>query len=120
MLLRRMKKTLHDYYASISKGELAIKKGYVLSEEDVAFKRYILDISCKGSTLFKEEHLPILKAYTFPKLETLAEDGLVEWNETGLMLTKQGHYFIRVVCSAFDLYLQKGAQENRIIFSKAI
>ena len=113
-------KTLHDYYASISKGELAIKKGYVLSEEDVAFKRYILDISCKGSTLFKEEHLPLLKAYTFPKLETLAEDGLVEWNETGLMLTKQGHYFIRVVCSAFDLYLQKGAQENRIIFSKAI
>lgn len=113
-------KTLHDYYASVNSGRLAIKKGYLLSEEDIAFKKYILDISCKGVTVFEEEHLPLLRAYTFPKLEALAADGLVEWSHTGVRLTEQGHYFIRVVCSAFDLYLQRGEQSAKPIFSKAI
>lgn len=113
-------KTLHNYYAAVNSGELAIRKGYVLSEEDIAFKRYILDISCKGFTRFEKEHLPLLQAYTFPKLKLLEADGLVEWSTTGVKLTEQGHYFIRVVCSAFDLYLQRGKQSGKPIFSKAI
>jgi oxygen-independent coproporphyrinogen-3 oxidase len=113
-------KTLHDYYARVNAGSLAIKKGYVLSEEDGAFKKYILDISCKGATTFQEEHLPLHRAYLFPKLEALAADGLVEWNTSGVKLTEQGHYFIRVVCSAFDLYLQRSTQSEKPIFSKAI
>jgi oxygen-independent coproporphyrinogen-3 oxidase len=104
----------------VNGGKLAIRKGYVLSEEDMAFKKYILDIACKGAALFDEDHLPLLQTYTFPKLEALAADGLVEWNTTGLRLTEQGHYFIRVVCSAFDLYLQRGVQSEKPIFSKAI
>ena len=113
-------KTLHNYYAAVSKGELAIKKGYDLSEEDRAFRRYILDLSCKGATQLVEEHLPLLQTYTFPKLQDLAADGLIDWNTSGVKLTSQGHYFIRVVCSAFDLYLQRGSQSDKSIFSKAI
>ncbi len=113
-------KTLHDYYASVNGGSLAIRKGYVLSDEDRAFKQYILDIACKGSTTFYEEHLPLLRTYSFPKLELLAADGLVEWNAAGAKLTAQGHYFIRAVCSTFDLYLQRGAVSEKPIFSKAI
>lgn len=113
-------KTLHDYYAAVNNGRFAIRKGCVLSEEDGAFKKYILDISCKGATTFGSDHLPLLKAYTFPKLEALAADGLIEWNNLGVRLTEQGHYFIRVVCSAFDLYLQRGEQNAKPIFSKAI
>lgn len=113
-------KTLHNYYAAIANGELAIKKGYVLTEEDIAFRQYIMDISCKGETVFNEEHLSVLKAHTFPKLEMLAADGLITWNAAGVKLTEQGHYFIRVVCSAFDLYLQRGIQDEKPVFSKAI
>lgn len=113
-------KTLHDYYAAIASGNLAIKKGYVLSGEDIAFRRYILDIACKGFTFFNEEHAEILGIYTFPKLGALAADGLVECSETGAKLTAQGHYFIRAVCSAFDLYLQRGHGAEKPIFSKAI
>ena len=112
-------KTLHDYYTSVLNGGLAIRKGIVLSEQDIAFKKYILDISCKGATTFKQEHLPVLKAEAFPKLQALAEDGLIEWSEAGVKLTGQGHYFIRNVCSAFDLYLN-GAVSLKPVFSKAI
>jgi len=112
-------KTLHDYYAAINSGDLAVKKGYVLNATDLAFRKYIMDISCKGATEFLPEHLPILEEYTFPALIELEKDGLIEWNRQGLVLTDQGHYFIRNVCSAFDLYL-KNVTPAKQIFSKAI
>lgn len=113
-------KALHDYYEAISKGQLAIGRGYLLNNEDTAFRQYILDISCKGFTFFKQEHLELLKTYTFPKLRTLEADGLIEWTESEVSLTDRGHSFIRVVCSAFDLYLQRGLGAEKTLFSKAI
>ena len=114
-------KALADYYTRINSGILAVKKGYFLNEEDLAFRKYILDVSCKGETRFKAEHLPKLMAYTFPILADLAKDGLLTWDTTGMKLTTQGHYFIRNVCSAFDLHLRKGKNtDEKPIFSKAI
>ena len=113
-------KALADYYNRINSGRLAVKKGYFLSDEDLAFRKYILDVSCKGATRFKPEHLPTLQAFTFPVLADLAKDGLLTWDSTGMKLTTQGHYFIRNVCSAFDLYLNRGKTSEKPIFSKAI
>jgi oxygen-independent coproporphyrinogen-3 oxidase len=112
-------KTLHDYYASINAGRLSIKRGFILNKEDESFRQYILDIACKGKTSFKLKDLPVLEAYTFPRLAELEKDSLVEWNSEGVTLTAQGHYFIRNVCSAFDLYLQRDTPAKPI-FSKAI
>jgi oxygen-independent coproporphyrinogen-3 oxidase len=112
-------KALHDYYARVNSGTFPVKKGYLLSEEDIAFRKYILDITCKGKTEFQTEHLSILEQYTFPKLSDLQKDGLIEWNRDGLLLTPQGHYFIRNICSAFDLYLNRSVPA-KTIFSKAI
>ncbi|MGN6164641.1 MAG: oxygen-independent coproporphyrinogen III oxidase, partial [Flavisolibacter sp.] len=112
-------KTLHDYYTAINSGRLAIKKGYFLNEEDSAFRKYILDITCKGATVFNERDFPMLEQYTFPLLTDLAKDGLIEWNREGLKLTTQGHYFIRNICSAFDLHLHRRHPVQQI-FSKAI
>jgi oxygen-independent coproporphyrinogen-3 oxidase len=111
-------KTLHDYYAAIDCDRLAIKKAYMLSAEDAAFKTYILDIACRGRTQLHNEHLPLLKEHTFPVLKTLAADGLVEWNENQVTITGDGHYFIRNICSAFDLYPNRTVGKS--LFSKAI
>jgi oxygen-independent coproporphyrinogen-3 oxidase len=113
------KKTLHEYYASINAGQLPTEKGYLLNDEDIAFRKYILDISTKGQVEFDEAHLPLLETYTFPKLTELEKDGLIVWSRNGLTLTSQGHYFIRNICSAFDLYLQRNTI-SKPIFSKAI
>ncbi len=112
-------KTLQDYYLRVSSGQLAVKKGYFLNEEDLHFKRYILDISCKGRTLFNEDDLPLLKQYSFPQLESLEGDGLICYNETGVVVTSTGQHFIRNICSAFDLYLQRKAFA-KTVFSKSI
>lgn len=114
-------KTLRDYYAAIQEGRFAIKRGYFLNKEDLSFRQYIKDISCLGATEFLPEHLPLLKTYSFPLLNQLAADGLVEYDQKQLALTDKGHYFIRNVCSAFDLYLQRNRSlPNKPLFSKAI
>ncbi|MGE5107948.1 MAG: oxygen-independent coproporphyrinogen III oxidase [Sphingobacteriales bacterium] len=114
-------KTIHDYYAAINKNELAVFRGYLLTEEDVAFRKYILDISCQGKTIFLPEHLPTLKEYSFPELKKMEEDDLVEWNEERLTVTELGRHFIRNICSAFDLHLLRNrAETGKPLFSKAI
>lgn len=114
-------KTLHNYYASINEGKFAINRGFFLNEEDIAFRKYIKDISCKGFTTFDPKHLPLLKEFSFPQLELLAADDLIKYDYTQLELTDEGHYFIRNVCAAFDLYLQRDKSYlNKPTFSKAI
>jgi oxygen-independent coproporphyrinogen-3 oxidase len=112
-------KTLHDYYRQIESGEPAVQKGYFLNEEDISFRNYILDISCKGYTELRDVDLPLLEEYVFPKLADMQHDGLVERKDMTVRLTDRGHYFIRNVCSAFDLYLGRET-ETKNIFSKAI
>jgi len=97
-------KTLHDYYEDISNGILPIRKGYILNEEDRSFRRYILDIACKGQTSFRSEDLDLLRELVFPGLAPLEADGFLRFDETGLELTPAGHYFIRNCCAPFDLH----------------
>ena len=114
-------KTLHDYYAAIEKNELPLRRGYFLTEEDVAFKQYILDISCKGKTFFKKEHLALLRKYSFAELEKLEADKLLQWNEEGVTVTALGNSFIRNICRAFDLHLLRNQKETAVPrFSNAI
>jgi oxygen-independent coproporphyrinogen-3 oxidase len=115
------KKALHEYYEQIEKNELAVFRGYFLNNEDVAFRKYILDISCKGFTTFKPADLPKLQDISFPELMKLKQDGLVDWSNKEVIVTSLGRHFIRNICRAFDLHLLRSNQkESKPLFSKAI
>ncbi len=114
-------KTLHDYEQAIDNGKTAVIKGIFLTEEDTVFRNYILDISCKGNTAFREEDIEMLEEISFPLLEELAKDGLVQYNRKGLQVTARGNHFIRNICYPFDLHVQRkkvNTQQPR--FSNAI
>lgn len=114
-------KTLHDYYHTIAAGELPLVKGCFLSDEDLVFKKYILDISCNGLAVFEQKSIDMLKPFVFPELERLSKDGLISWNESGLRVTSLGRNFIRNICSAFDLHMLRSKSAADIPkFSKAI
>jgi oxygen-independent coproporphyrinogen-3 oxidase len=114
-------KTLHNYYQMLNENELAVVKGYFLSDADRVFRKYILDISCMGKTNFQPQYFHLLQQYTFPELEKLAADDLIEWNEQGLTITETGRNFIRNICNAFDLhYLKKERNPAEQMYSKAI
>jgi oxygen-independent coproporphyrinogen III oxidase len=114
-------KTLHDYYQSISYNELAITRGHFLDKEDISFRDYILDISCRSTTKFGLQDHHLLKTYVFPELMKLQADHLITFDETGVDVTDLGRHFTRNICKAFDLHLLKSetTQENKL-FSKAV
>src|ERR1035437_2484346 len=115
------KKTIIDYYRSVNNNELAVFKGYFLNDEDIDFRNYILDISCTGKTKFKANNLPLLEQFSFPELVKLEADGFITWDKNGLDVTELGLHFIRNICTAFDLHLQRGkANDVKVLFSKAI
>jgi oxygen-independent coproporphyrinogen-3 oxidase len=115
------KKTLHDYYACIQNGKLPVSKGYFLTEEDRSFRKYILDISCRGHTRFRLEDRRLLEKYSIPRLEELEKDGLVSLTGQVVTVTETGSHFIRNICYAFDLHVhRKETGDNRQLFSKAI
>jgi oxygen-independent coproporphyrinogen-3 oxidase len=114
-------KALHNYYQLINNNQLALTKGYFMSDEDVAFREYILNISCMGYTALNAQHLPTLRKFTFHELEKLASDSLVEWSEQEVRVTPLGRNFIRNICKAFDLHLLRSEKESEsLLFSKAI
>jgi oxygen-independent coproporphyrinogen-3 oxidase len=114
-------KTLGDYYRSIKNNELAVSKGYFLSEEDAAFRKYILDISCQAGTTFKAKDSSLLKDYSFEELKKLERDHLITWNEKGLNVTEMGRHFIRNICKAFDLHLLRSEKKfEQKQFSNAV
>lgn len=114
-------KTVHDYYAAINSGNLAVTKGYFHDQTDVDFRRYIMDISCRGNTIFLDRNEQELKTFSFPELKKLEADGLIEWDEIGLQVTETGRNYIRNICRAFDLHLLKKEVESDVaIFSRSI
>ena len=114
------KKTIHDYYYCINSGVFAVEKGYFLNEEDLSFKKYILDISCRLETSFHGDDFDLLLQYSFPELDSLKQDGLVYYNDLGMQVTEKGKNFIRNICRAFDLHLLRTEHTQSLMFSKAI
>ena len=114
-------KALANYYNAIEKGVLPVQKGYFLTEEDVDFRSYILDVSCKGKTSFNTRHRPLLETLVFPQLENYKADGLVKFDHTNVQVTEKGKNFIRNICSAFDLHmLRSNDLQSKQLFSKAV
>lgn len=85
------------------------------------FRKYILNVSCQGKTLFQKEHLQELRKYSFPELKKLERDGLLTWDEMGMEVTELGRHFIRNICKSFDLHLMRSHTDiNKPAYSKAI
>ena len=114
-------KTLWDYYELLNQGILPIQKGYFMTDEDISFREYILDISCRNETQFKQEDLPLLETISFPELDKLESDKLIVRDSGKLVLTETGKHFLRNVCRAFDLHLLRNqSMDQKKTFSKAI
>jgi oxygen-independent coproporphyrinogen-3 oxidase len=112
------KKSIHEYYEAIQQKELPVFKGYFLTDEDKAFRNYILSISCRDYAVFRREDRRLIEKYVLPQLQQPLDDGLINMNDDGLVVTETGRQFIRNICSAFDLYLQREIVTP--MFSKAI
>ncbi|HPZ89464.1 MAG TPA: coproporphyrinogen III oxidase, partial [Flavihumibacter sp.] len=119
--LAQNEKELSHYTTSLKEGVIPVYRGHFLNAEDRLFRRYILDIACKGSTVLLNEAAALLENFTMPVLDDLENDGLITRIDNLVQLTPTGRYFLRNVCAAFDIYLQEQKSTfNKPTFSKSI
>ena len=114
------RKSLREYYEAVGANELPVFRGYFLNDEDISFRKYILNIICNGFTKLNPTDLTVLREISFPELQRLKEDGLIEFDEKEVMVNSSGRHFIRNISSAFDLHLQRNKRESKPLFSHAI
>ncbi|MGB1111044.1 MAG: coproporphyrinogen III oxidase, partial [Gammaproteobacteria bacterium] len=111
------------YYQRIDAGEIPIIKGYELNADDHLRRAVIVQLICH----FGLDIAAIESAFgidfkqyfadAYPRLEQMAEDGLIELDDQGIRIQPVGRLLVRQVCMAFDAYLQANAKTK---FSRAI
>ncbi len=105
---------LDAYRASVQRGELAVVKGFVCSEDDLRRRQIINGLMCN----FWTDLGPDAGTRYAPELERLAplrEDGLVELRGGEVSVTPLGRFFVRNVAMAFDAYLREGQRFSRTV-----
>ncbi|WP_419701550.1 oxygen-independent coproporphyrinogen III oxidase [Mucilaginibacter sp. NFX135] len=113
-------KTVEEYTETILKDDLPVVKGHLLNETDLAIRRQILNMMCKGYTTWKQFHGADDEfSKILLRLHPLAKDGLVILDFWGLTVTPLGKRFLRNICMCFDTRLWADKPSSRL-FSMAI
>lgn len=97
---RQNYKTVEEYYEAVNSNNLPIHRGINVSEEDIIYRKHILNIACKGKTNWENEIelTPLMEM----QLNDLQNDGLIYWSKTQLEVTPLGWSFLRNICAVFD------------------
>ncbi len=108
-------KTVEAYKKFVNGNSLAVEKGHLLTKDDLAIRKHILDLMCKGSTTFETPIPDQIQQRLMP----LLADSLVTLESNKVAVTPLGKPFLRNVCMAFDdrLWLK---QPQTQLFSAAI
>ncbi|MDM1097321.1 oxygen-independent coproporphyrinogen III oxidase [Myroides odoratimimus] len=112
-------KDIATYYNLLEQNIIPVTKGHILNEEDLIIRKHILNLMCALSTdlsvdIDKIDFKPVLE-----ELKELEQDQLLEIKEYKIKITKKGRAFVRNICMALDLRLQKN-KPQRQLFSMTI
>ncbi len=108
-------KDLDDYYARIAKSEIPVFRGHILNEEDLVIRRHILNLMCNFKTSWENDFLYFPEIEEVKKqLSEMVSDGLIKIEGKKMEVTEAGKTFVRNVCMAFDLRLQRNIPNTKI------
>lgn len=104
-------KQYDNYIDAIESGNLAVERGYLLTNEEIIIRDTINEIMCNGELDFvamaQKYNCSVQKFFEITgfdasKLQTLMEDKLITLTDTNLHVTPQGMMIVRNVALAFD------------------
>lgn len=108
-------KSIEDYYARLEQNELPVFKGHLLNEEDLIIRRHILNIMCQFATSWDENDLYFQELpKVIEELREMENDGLLVIQDHAIIVTEKGKPFVRNICMAFDLRLQRKAPQTQL------
>jgi oxygen-independent coproporphyrinogen-3 oxidase len=108
-------KNFDDYYQMLEWDQIPVNKGHILTDEDLIVRKHILNIMCKFHTTWNSDAtyfngIPAI----LPQLKEFEQDGLLEFIIDGIQVTEKGKAFVRNICMAFDMRLQRKAPERQL------
>ena len=94
-------KTIEAYYRIIANNTIPVFRGHILNEEDIIIRTHILNLMCRFETSWEEDHMKFDELVdSITKLKDLEVDGLLYFQNNGLVVTEKGRPFIRNICMA--------------------
>ena len=104
----------------VNDGEIPIFRGHLLSEEDLIVRKHILNMMCHFNTSWDKKDLKVIELEKhFLLLEEMVADGLVILGKNYLKIPEKARPYVRNICMAFDVRLQKSKPETQL-FSMTI
>src|SRR5690606_20481481 len=112
-------KGLESYYRLLKQDILPAYRGHILTEEDLVIRKHILNLMCRFKTTFTSSLYFDEMPQVLGRLNEMEMDGLVEINANNIVVTEKGRPFVRNICMAFDLLLQR-KQPDTQLFSMTV
>ena len=101
-------KVLEDYYDLLNHDKLPIYRGHILNDEDLIIRRHILNLMCGFETSWKASNMEFPEIpEVLMKLKEMEQDELLEIHSKSIKILPKGQPFVRNICMAFDLLLQR-------------
>lgn len=108
-------KDLDAYYARVANDEIPVFRGHILNAEDLTIRKHILNLMCNFNTSWEDESMKFEEIHLIKhQLKEMVSDGLVKIEDTKMEITDAGKPFVRNVCMAFDLRLQRNIPNTKI------
>ncbi len=108
-------KEIEDYQAAVAAGKLPVVKGHLLTDEDLKVRDEVLALMCQGRVKLEDKRMKTV----LPRLEPLLADGLVELQDSKLIVSPIGRAFLRNIALQFDERYH-ARRKDAGIFSQAI
>ncbi|MEW4925591.1 oxygen-independent coproporphyrinogen III oxidase [Algibacter sp. 2305UL17-15] len=113
-------KGIESYYNLLKDDMLPVYRGHILNEEDLIIRQHILNLMCRFKTSWTNDALYFKELpEALIQLEEMETDGLIAINSNSIAITEKGKPFVRNVCMAFDVLLQR-KQPDTQLFSMTV
>lgn len=113
-------KNVEEYQHLVEQGVLPVYRGHMLNEEDLIIRKHILNMMCRLETSWENTSLQFPELpEVLSNLKEMETDGLLEIGAKELHITEKGRPFVRNICMAFDVLLQRN-QPDRQLFSMTV
>jgi len=113
-------KRIEDYYELLDENKLPVYRGHILNEEDLTVRRHILNLMCHFKTSWDYDNLYFKELpEVIIKLQEMEVDELLIIGDNSITVTEKGYPFVRNICMAFDVLLQRKQPEMQL-FSMTI
>lgn len=113
-------KNIETYYHLVNEGMIPLAKGHILNAEDLRIRKHILNLMCHFKTSWTPETTQIPELSNMKeKLAEFERDALIQIENNTISITKKGKPFVRNICMAFDVLLQRKKPDTQL-FSMTI